>query len=664
MFQRKLLSTVLVGSLCALLLTQTAFSRMALAQHGTLPPTAIETTISDTIAATPVPTATPTPTPTPEATLVTNLQMSFSQFLPLIHPVPSPTPMPTALPTPTPTPTATPTPTPTPEPVMITLTLPTPSVESGVQTYAAALSAGLNIEGKAEKGASLLLTVTSVSKIIISHSLICDGEGVFSDRITPEECARLENIGEVVLKVTYADFPDSYAATYPFIYQTARANDAQLIGVVSYSHRDNELTISGTISVPFIKLSLQCDTVTAPNPTISGKDGSFSFTLANAMKNGLPLENTFYLIFSDDTLRPEKLMVTNITQETLIAFTSSYSNRTVTSVSLVLLGVCTLFLMAKALLSKIGKKQTRKTCSSVSDSSIEAAACNDKGRVRGNNEDNFYLNGRWMGLETMDAGGTYTAENIARTQLYAVCDGMGGESAGEKASCQAVTELHELMQKYPNGISDTAFTQELNIISENIHKNASGQGLRSGTTFAGCLWQNGKMRIAHVGDSRVYRLRGGVLKQMTVDHSEVQRLLAMGVITPSQAKTHPKRHVITQYLGMPSTEIRIDPNLTTVDIRCGDRFVLCSDGLSDMVEETQLKRVLRGANCPKDAATELVKCAIQNGGRDNVTVVCLFFKGTNQSARQKVVEKVLFSFSAAAGAGGLMFLVELFYRIH
>ena len=209
------------------------------------------------------------------------------------------------------------------------------------------------------------------------------------------------------------------------------------------------------------------------------------------------------------------------------------------------------------------------------------------------------------------------------------------------------------------------FSEGLNTISEGIYHEAQSQGVKSGTTLAGCLLENGQIRIAHVGDSRVYRLRDHTLMQLTADHSEVQRLLSMGVITPAQARSHPKRHVITQYLGMPDTEVRIDASITPVAVRKGDRYLLCSDGLSDMVKDAQISKIFSAAATVKAAADELVQAALKNGGKDNVTVLCLFIGGKDQIfGTNKKMQGILTGLAGAVGAAGLVCLAEMIYRLH
>lgn len=254
---------------------------------------------------------------------------------------------------------------------------------------------------------------------------------------------------------------------------------------------------------------------------------------------------------------------------------------------------------------------------------IQAAVANDKGRVRKNNEDSFLLNGEFMSREKMNDG--FLAVKNCRDvfQLYAVCDGMGGVDAGEEASYMAVSELARYKGQAEGIYNAAELTQVLRVISDKIYSDARAHQRTSGTTIVMLAVRGNSATLANVGDSRIYRFRDGNLTQTSVDHSEVQRLLNMNLITPEEARTHPRRHVITQHMGMPP-EIRISPTVQAlVELREGDVYLLCSDGLTDMVDDPVIERVLRAESNLKAAAQNLVDVALANGGKDNVTVMLL-----------------------------------------
>lgn len=254
---------------------------------------------------------------------------------------------------------------------------------------------------------------------------------------------------------------------------------------------------------------------------------------------------------------------------------------------------------------------------------IHGVVANNKGRVRKNNEDNFYLNGVYMKREKMDEGAFLTSSSQDVVQLYAVCDGMGGTDCGEDASYAAVQGLSVRKAEHAEMMDAQMLTASLRTISDEIYAKAKRKGQKSGTTIVMMLIKGQKAVFANVGDSRIYRFRNKKLSQISVDHSKVQRMISMGLLTPEQAKKDPSRHVITQYLGM-SSDIKVSPYIVRENELChDDTYLLCSDGLTDMVEDMQIEEILNKHAGLQDAADALVKMALANGGRDNVTVMLL-----------------------------------------
>lgn len=249
------------------------------------------------------------------------------------------------------------------------------------------------------------------------------------------------------------------------------------------------------------------------------------------------------------------------------------------------------------------------------------------GKIRKNNEDNFYFDGLYMDENQRNQGGFYHNTNENDVQVYAVCDGMGGEEGGEDASITAARGLQKYAQSTAQPDEPQSLRDALQSISDTIDENARAKGFHSGTTIAMALFRDGAARIAHVGDSRVYSMQGGQLRRLTVDHSEVQRMFAMGLIKEEELDTHPRRHVISQYLGMPREDALVSPTISErEEITADTRYVICSDGLTDMVKDPELQQILSAAKNAEEAAKQLVLAALRNGGRDNVTVIALFVK--------------------------------------
>ncbi|HSH10621.1 MAG TPA: Stp1/IreP family PP2C-type Ser/Thr phosphatase, partial [Ilumatobacter sp.] len=209
--------------------------------------------------------------------------------------------------------------------------------------------------------------------------------------------------------------------------------------------------------------------------------------------------------------------------------------------------------------------------------------------------------------------------------LFVVADGMGGHLAGEIASELAVTRLQtRLPAGVSNGLDDlvAAVTEANSEIYRGSTDNATQAGM--GTTIVAIAIVEDRIDgevfgIANVGDSRAYVLRHGRLRQITVDHSFVQELVAEGAITSAEARLHPRRNIVTRALGIEPT-VRVDS--WTMPIFQRDRFVLCSDGLVDEIDDDQITEVVRAhPDDPAAAAQALVDAANAAGGRDNVTVV-------------------------------------------
>lgn len=201
--------------------------------------------------------------------------------------------------------------------------------------------------------------------------------------------------------------------------------------------------------------------------------------------------------------------------------------------------------------------------------------------------------------------------------LYGVADGMGGHRGGETASRIAVQVVRNLLQgKTPEESSLRISMEAANrrIFDMQRHELAlSGMG----TTLT-MLWEGQQsMHIAHVGDSRAYRYRAGELAQQTEDHSVVGELLRNRVITPAMAKTHPYRSVITRALG---TDATIEVDLLCLDKQVGDVWLLCSDGLYNMVEDVEIAQILQDLEGER-AADALLESALSHGGSDNISLV-------------------------------------------
>lgn len=231
--------------------------------------------------------------------------------------------------------------------------------------------------------------------------------------------------------------------------------------------------------------------------------------------------------------------------------------------------------------------------------SVRYAAKSDVGRVRSGNEDSY----------------------LVQEPLFVVADGMGGHLAGDVASRMAVDVLmHDLDTRSDNDREAlvNAVKHANSVIFEESQSNTDLSGM--GTTCTLMFVSGDEGRIAHVGDSRAYLLREGKLSQLTDDHTLVNRMVKEGRLRPEEADRHPQRSIITRALGV-DANVKVD--YKTLDLKKGDRILLCSDGLTSMIDTQALHEVLAGTSDP-DAVTErLVELANEAGGDDNITVVLI-----------------------------------------
>jgi PPM family protein phosphatase len=230
------------------------------------------------------------------------------------------------------------------------------------------------------------------------------------------------------------------------------------------------------------------------------------------------------------------------------------------------------------------------------------------------------LNLRYVALtDTGLRRSTNQDSGYASSRLIAIADGMGGAAAGDLASAETMNIIRQLDRDLddvdPAEALDSAVRTANHHLGELVAADPAVEGM--GTTLEAMLWDGEQFVRAHIGDSRAYRLRDGELTQISTDHTFVQSLVDEGKLTPAEARNHPHRSLLLRVLlGRDDNEADVD----VVEGRLGDRFLLCSDGLTDMVEDSVIAQAL-GAETIDMAATELVRLALEAGGYDNVTVV-------------------------------------------
>lgn len=232
----------------------------------------------------------------------------------------------------------------------------------------------------------------------------------------------------------------------------------------------------------------------------------------------------------------------------------------------------------------------------------------DPGRARDNNEDSVAFD--------------------EATRVGVLADGMGGYNAGEVASGMATAFLKTELARWLTQAGDLAppdqIRRALEICVANANRsvfNASHsnpQYFGMGTTLVVALFQNSTLILGHIGDSRCYRVRGGVMLQITKDHSLLQEQIDAGLLTPQQAALSPNKNLVTRALGVEDSVLL---ELSEHQVLPGDVYLMCSDGLSDMIEDAMIAKILQNGLPLEQMAQQLVSLANANGGRDNITVL-------------------------------------------
>lgn len=239
-----------------------------------------------------------------------------------------------------------------------------------------------------------------------------------------------------------------------------------------------------------------------------------------------------------------------------------------------------------------------------------AAKC-DRGMVREKNEDSYNIISGYKDVPT----------------TFIIADGMGGHNSGEIASKTAVDFISKSVLEFPekkiaNGdiplfikqIIEDANREVINVSKERIENYGMGT-----TVIVASVWDD-NLYIGHVGDSRLYLIRDGKMERITTDHSYIEELVQNGTLTREEAENHPQKNIITRALGC-FDEIVVDTYVC--EIRKGDYFVLCTDGLTNMLSENEIKDIVLSADNPETACDALVRKANENGGEDNITVIVI-----------------------------------------
>ncbi len=244
-----------------------------------------------------------------------------------------------------------------------------------------------------------------------------------------------------------------------------------------------------------------------------------------------------------------------------------------------------------------------------------ACGCN-VGKERSNNEDNLYFNGIY--LEKINKGLPeilYQQTTAAEPAVVAVLDGMGGGDYGEDASFTGARTIKTVLEATKTIPNPAEFLRELceTLNQAVVERQQDLQSCCLGTTVAMVYLHETSLYICNIGDSRVYCCRDGALRQISRDHTDRELLEKRGI--------RGRRPTVFQYLGMDTSQTRIEPWIQHMQIQAEDQYLICSDGLTDMVSDREIENILRTASDVQSAAEKLIHLAIEHGGKDNITAI-------------------------------------------
>lgn len=243
---------------------------------------------------------------------------------------------------------------------------------------------------------------------------------------------------------------------------------------------------------------------------------------------------------------------------------------------------------------------------------VEYAVKTDIGLVREKNEDSYLCYFR----------------DDSWPSIFAVADGMGGHSHGEVASKIAVDYSQDRLSKdlavreqedrIESLLADTIQKANVQVYLHSL-ENEHGNGM--GTTLTLCVFYPETLYLGHIGDSRCYISRKGILEKLSRDHTLVQEMQDAGTLSAAEAAVHPQRHILTQALGVPEY---LNPEILKLDYKKGDRYLICSDGLHGYVSDSAIEEVMRKERTPDGCAQSLLDLALAEGGQDNITIIVVF----------------------------------------
>ncbi len=242
------------------------------------------------------------------------------------------------------------------------------------------------------------------------------------------------------------------------------------------------------------------------------------------------------------------------------------------------------------------------------------------GGGRSNNEDNYFLNGLYKPLDCADYP-MLLSETACGSAIIAVCDGMGGEAYGEYAAWCAVSVLAKRSKSFAiDNAMDELVNGCVREMNAEIWQKSKQRNCRMGSTIVLAIARGCEIDVYNIGDSRAYLFSKRGLVQLSQDHTAAQELIRMGINPPSTKRTH---NQLTQHLGIDESELILEPYHSKTTLEKGDRLLLCSDGLTSMLDNNEIAMILSSSLSPEVQALRLTKNAENHGAKDNVTAIVL-----------------------------------------
>ena len=247
------------------------------------------------------------------------------------------------------------------------------------------------------------------------------------------------------------------------------------------------------------------------------------------------------------------------------------------------------------------------------------------GNIREENEDNFYIDGKTASMDVETIAGVLENEK----NIVSVCDGMGGEANGKEASALAAEQIKqadEVIKSNDNSDINSVILSHIKLANDDVCKLSQKKRAFSGSTLNIVYVEGETARSYNLGDSRTYLFRNNQFEQLSQDHTTAADLVRIGVLSEKEARRYARRNELTQCIGIPLVKFKLNPHVKDFELHENDIILICSDGLTDMCEDSTIISILSTEKDPKNAIQKLLDISLQNGGKDNITIILLYVK--------------------------------------